>query len=53
MATANARFLEDAGISFAIYCDEHGLTRSEGLELAERVYDELEMVASDRGEDDE
>jgi hypothetical protein len=42
------RLVEDSGIAFAMYCDENGLDLQEGIALAERIYDELEMIASDR-----
>ena len=31
-----------------MYCDTQGLDLQEGIDLAERIYDELEMIAADR-----
>ena len=42
------RFIEDAGVSFAMYCDECGLTLAEGIELAEDLADELMSAADSR-----
>lgn len=42
------RYVEDASIAFAIYCDENGLTLHEGRDLAERISGELENSADDR-----
>jgi hypothetical protein len=42
------RYIEDAAIAFAMYCDENGLGVEEGRMLAERIYDELASRADDR-----
>lgn len=53
MARDDNRFLENASIAFAIYCDENGLTRSEGWALADRVSESVVMTAEDRPLPDE
>ena len=44
------RYGEDVCSAFAMYCDENGLTLEEGQDLAERLGNALETVATDRGE---
>lgn len=41
-------FVEQLSVSFAIYCDENGLTLDEGRNLADRIGSELESSADDR-----
>ena len=44
----SARFVEDATIAFAMFCDENSLTLDEGRELAEHLADELAHAAESR-----
>lgn len=37
MAADSIRYGEDACVSFAIFCDENGLTVEQGRDLAERL----------------
>lgn len=41
-------FESDAAIAFAMYADTSGLTREEGLALAERVGEAIQAAAGDR-----
>lgn len=42
------RYGEDVCISFAMYCDENGLTMSEGVTLAGNLGSALYFTAEDR-----
>lgn len=44
------RYVEDAGVSFAIYCDENGLDDADAERLADQVYDWLCQTVADRQE---
>jgi len=48
MSRNDDRMGEDACVAFAIYCDENGLTKEEGVELAERLADSLMAAAEGR-----
>lgn len=44
------RFGEDICVSFAMYCDTHGLTVEEGDDLACRIGDLLSITSDQRGD---
>lgn len=48
MSDQRRSYEQDAAVAFAMHCDLAGLTRQEGLDLAEKVCAEIEAAADDR-----
>ena len=42
------RYIDDAGISLAMYCDENRLTLAQGIKLAQEVSDWVQVAAEER-----
>jgi hypothetical protein len=44
----NARFIDNLVVAFAIHCDQHALTREEGVELGQALGEAFVGAAEDR-----